>query len=45
MSDRLTSVLIGATAVARGHALATLNQRAFGRVAGLHLVPAEPFLS
>jgi len=38
-------LLIGATALARGHALATLNQREFGRVRGLRLVAIERFVS
>jgi predicted nucleic acid-binding protein len=38
-------MLIAATALARGHAVGTLNQREFQRVAGLELVPLEPFLS
>lgn len=37
-------LLIGATAVARGHALATLNQREFKRVPGLRLVPVSRYL-
>jgi tRNA(fMet)-specific endonuclease VapC len=36
-------LIIGATAVARGAALATFNQEEFGRVAGLRLVRLEPF--
>lgn len=35
--------LIGATALARGDELATLNQREFGRVAGLRFLNVEPF--
>ena len=38
-------LLIGATALAQGHVLATLNQREFSRVAGLRLLDIEPFLS
>ena len=38
-------LLIGATALARGDALATLNQREFSRVAGLRLVAIDRFLS
>jgi len=38
-------MLIGATALARGDALATLNGREFARVPGLRLVPMEAFLS
>lgn len=38
-------LLIGATALAQGRALATLNQREFGRVRGLRLVAIERFLS
>jgi len=38
-------LLIGATALAHGHALATLNTREFGRVAGLRLAPIERFLA
>jgi len=37
-------LLIGATALAHGRALATLNQREFARVPGLRLVPLEKFL-
>ncbi|MEJ7758184.1 MAG: hypothetical protein WKF55_01195 [Gemmatimonadaceae bacterium] len=36
--------LIGATALAHGRALATLNQREFAGVPGLRLVPLEKFL-
>lgn len=38
-------LLIGATALAQGHALATLNQREFSRVAGLRLLDLNRFLS
>lgn len=38
-------LLIAATALAQGHALVTTNEREFGRVPGLRLVPAEPFRS
>ena len=38
-------LLIGATALAQGHVLATLNQREFSRVAGLRLLDIEPFRS
>jgi tRNA(fMet)-specific endonuclease VapC len=38
-------LLIGATALARGDALATLNQREFSLVAGLRLIAVERFLS
>ncbi len=38
-------LLIAATALARGHRVATLNRDQFGRVPGLHLVPLGPFLS
>ncbi|MEP7326308.1 MAG: PIN domain-containing protein [Gemmatimonadota bacterium] len=37
-------MLIGATALARGDALATLNQLEFHRIAGLRLVALEAFL-
>lgn len=37
-------MLIGATALARGDALATLNRREFERIAGLRLIAVEPFL-
>lgn len=37
-------LLIGATALARGHALATLSQREFGRVPGIRLVPIAEYL-
>lgn len=36
-------MLIGATALAHGHALATLNQREFSRIPGLRLLPVERF--
>lgn len=36
-------LLIGATALARGYALITLNQRDFARVPGLELLPPEKF--
>ncbi len=38
-------MLIGATALARGDTLATLNAREFQRIAGLRLLPVEPFLT
>jgi tRNA(fMet)-specific endonuclease VapC len=38
-------MLIGATALARGDALATLNRREFDRVPGLRLVAIERFLT
>ena len=38
-------LLIGATALAQGHALATMNRREFSRVAGLRLTAIERFLS
>ncbi len=38
-------LLIGATALARGYGIVTLNQRDFGRVAGLRLVPVDVYLS
>ncbi len=38
-------LLIGATALAQGHSLATLNTKEFGRVAGLRLVALQKFLS
>jgi len=38
-------LLIAATALARGHALATINQREFARVPGLRLVAVERYLS
>ena len=37
-------LLIGATAVAWGHRLATLNQREFERIPGLELANAAPYL-
>jgi predicted nucleic acid-binding protein len=37
-------LLIGATALARGHQLATLNRKEFSRVAGLGLVALDPFV-
>jgi tRNA(fMet)-specific endonuclease VapC len=36
-------MLVGATAVAQGYALATLNKREFARIPGLRLVPIERF--
>lgn len=36
-------MLVGATALARGHALATLNRREFARIKGLVLVPTDRF--
>lgn len=36
-------VMIGATALASGHRLATLNMREFSRVPGLKLVPVDKF--
>jgi predicted nucleic acid-binding protein len=36
-------MMIGATALARGYALATLNGRDFRRMPGLRLVSVEPF--
>lgn len=38
-------LLIGATALAHGHTLATLNQREFRRVPGLRLLAIDRFLS
>lgn len=38
-------MLIGATALARGCALATLNERDFRRVPGLRLLEVGPFLT
>lgn len=38
-------LLIGATALARGDVLATLNQREFRRIAGLRLVEVEKFVA
>ncbi|MCX5762495.1 MAG: PIN domain-containing protein [Gemmatimonadetes bacterium] len=38
-------LVIGATALARGHVLATLNQRDFRRVPGLRLLAVEPFVT
>ncbi len=37
-------LIIGATALARGHALATLNQRDFRRLPGLRLVAVKQFV-
>ena len=39
------AMLIGATALARGDALATLNRREFERIAGLRLIALKLFLS
>lgn len=38
-------MIIGATAVARGHQLATLNERDFLRIPGLRLLPIGPYLA
>lgn len=38
-------MIIGATALARGYSLATLNQRDFRRLPGLRLLPVEPFIT
>ncbi len=38
-------LMIAATALAHGHALATLNRREFGQVRGLRLMPVDPFLA
>lgn len=38
-------LLIGATALAQGYALATLNQREFAHVSGLRLVSLKRFLT
>ena len=38
-------LLIGATALAQGYGVITLNQRDFGRVPGLRLVRIERFMS
>jgi tRNA(fMet)-specific endonuclease VapC len=37
-------LLIGATALAHGHSLATLNTKEFGRVAGLRIINLERFI-
>jgi len=37
-------MLIGATALARGDAVGTINQREFARIAGLRIVPVDRFL-
>jgi predicted nucleic acid-binding protein len=37
-------LIIGATALARGHRLATLNDRDFSRMPGLGLVAVQPFV-
>jgi len=37
-------LMIGATALAQGHQLATLNTKEFGRVAGLRLVTLDRFI-
>ena len=36
-------MLVGATALARGYALSTLNRRGFARVRGLRLVATQGF--
>lgn len=38
-------MLIGATALARGYTLATLNERDFRRVPGLRLLDVAPFIT
>ena len=38
-------LLVGATALAHGHAVATLNQRDFKRIAGLKVLAVDRFLS
>lgn len=38
-------MLIGATALARGDSVATLNQREFARIAGLRLLPIDAFMT
>ena len=38
-------LLIGATALAQGHAVATLNAGEFGRIRGLRLIPIDRFLA
>lgn len=37
-------LIICATALAHGYALATLNRREFAQVSGLRLIPLEPFI-
>ncbi len=37
-------MIIGATALARGHRLASLNERDFGRMPGLGLLAVQPFV-
>lgn len=37
-------LVIGATAVARGYSLATLNKREFARIPGLKLVDLDAFI-
>lgn len=37
-------MVIGATALARGHRLASLNERDFGRMPGLGLLAVQPFV-
>ncbi len=37
-------LMIGATALARGYSLATLNTKEFGRIPGLHLLAVERFV-
>jgi predicted nucleic acid-binding protein len=38
-------LMIGATALAHGYSLATLNVRDFRRIPGLRLVAVEPFIT
>lgn len=38
-------MLIGATALARGDSVGTLNQREFARIAGLRILPIDAFLT
>jgi tRNA(fMet)-specific endonuclease VapC len=38
-------MLVGATALARGYGLVTLNRREFERIPGVRLIPAERFIA
>lgn len=41
---RAHDLLIGATALAQGYSLATLNRREFAHVSGLRLIPLDAYL-
>lgn len=45
VSMRRHDLIIGSTALALGHSVATLNDREFSRIPGLRLVSVQPFIS